>query len=138
MNDYERAAKKEMCAIRHKKTKKWVYGTDYRYSPVHQRTSLYEALIFENQLFAEFAFKERRCSEKLYEIVPVELKAVEQSNADSFGIMVSKNVGEPWKLLSPAFESREAASDFFRENLDHGKWLFRIVEIRIISQNMLY
>lgn len=65
-----------MYAIRHKKTKKWVYGTDYRYDPPHQRTSEDNALLFEYDFQAETALKTRRVSED-YEIVEVELKAKE-------------------------------------------------------------
>ena len=34
-------------AIRNKKTKEYVYGTDYRYNPNHQRTSPEKALLYE-------------------------------------------------------------------------------------------
>lgn len=134
MNDKEM----QMYAIRNKKTKKWVYGTDRRFSPPHQRTSYYEALTFESEDQANDAFKHRRCSDKLYEILPVELKEFEQSDANNYGIMISEGVEGSWKFLSPVFNSRKEASGFFRENLDNGKWLFRIVEINIISQNIFY
>ncbi|EEO5812577.1 hypothetical protein ACK2EA_000038 [Listeria monocytogenes] len=62
-----------MQAIRHKRTKKFIYGTDKRYSPFRQRTSNDQALLFENHFTANLAFKERKVSKKLYEIVTVEL-----------------------------------------------------------------
>lgn len=46
-----------MYAIRNKKTGLWLYGTDYRYNPPHQRTSL------------RFSFarkKERRRDENIF------------------------------------------------------------------------
>ncbi|HAC0982255.1 TPA_asm: hypothetical protein GY030_13375 [Listeria monocytogenes] len=62
-----------MHAIRHKRTKNFIYGTDKRYSPFRQRTSNDQALLFENYFTAHLAFKERKVSKKLYEIVTVEL-----------------------------------------------------------------
>ncbi|EIV7780825.1 hypothetical protein L1671_002872 [Listeria monocytogenes] len=62
-----------MYAIRHKRTKKFVYGTDKRYSKFRQRTSNEQALLFESYFTAQVAFNDRRVSNKLYEIVPVEL-----------------------------------------------------------------
>ncbi len=59
-----------MYAIRSKKTKKWVYGTDYRYHPFHQRTAHDRVLIFPDYEIAKLAFICRRCG-KAYEIVPV-------------------------------------------------------------------
>lgn len=62
-----------MYAIRNKKTGKWLYGTDYRYYPFHQRTSYEKALTFEDKWDAEMTLKARRCN-KNYEVVKVELK----------------------------------------------------------------
>ncbi|EHT9650996.1 hypothetical protein ABZU90_000517 [Listeria monocytogenes] len=62
-----------MYAIRHKRTKKFVYGTDKRYSKFRQRTSNEQALLFESYFTAHTAFKDRQVSHMLYEIVPVEL-----------------------------------------------------------------
>lgn len=62
-----------MYAIRNKRTKKWVYGTDYNYSPPRQRTSFYTAVLFEDETDAKRAFK-LRCCGKDYEIVPVRLE----------------------------------------------------------------
>lgn len=138
MNNTEKVMDNKMCAIRNKKTNKWVYGTDFRYDPTHQRTSNFRAITYANEFYAESDFKHRQCSQALYEIVPVELKVVEKSDTNTFGIMICKNTKEPWKMLSPVFNSREEASDFFRENLDKERWLFRIVKLNIISQNMLY
>lgn len=64
-----------MFAILNKKTKKWVYGTDYRYSPSRQRTSLHQALTFDSYDAALIAFKSRRCG-KSYVIVEVKLMEV--------------------------------------------------------------
>ncbi|EAF3098967.1 hypothetical protein CS096_12305 [Listeria monocytogenes] len=62
-----------MYAIRHKRTKKFVYGTDKRYSKFRQHTSSEQALLFESYFIAHTAFNDRQVSHKLYEIVPVEL-----------------------------------------------------------------
>ncbi|EAG6120430.1 hypothetical protein DLK56_01880 [Listeria monocytogenes] len=62
-----------MYAIRHKRTKKFVYGTDKRYSKFRQRTSNEQALLFESYFIAHTAFNDRQVSHMLYEIVPVEL-----------------------------------------------------------------
>ncbi|EAG1724746.1 hypothetical protein BBW71_05215 [Listeria monocytogenes] len=67
-----------MHAMRHKRTKKFIYGTDKRYSPFHQKTSNNQALLFENYFTAHLAFKERKVSKKLYEIVTVELIVKEE------------------------------------------------------------
>ena len=64
-----------MYAIRNRKTKKWVYGTDYRYSPRRQRTSLNRALTYEDFDHAKFDFKHRQCG-KDYEIVSVVITEV--------------------------------------------------------------
>lgn len=71
-----------MYAIRHKKTKAWVYGTDYRCH--HKRkdnkrsysqcTSFERALTFEDLPNAAFEFDIRGCGRD-YEVVEVELKA---------------------------------------------------------------
>lgn len=67
-----------MYAIRNRKTKKWVYGTDYRYHPVHQRTSFFRALTYEHYEDAFNDMKYRRCGDQ-YEIVPVILEEVEDA-----------------------------------------------------------
>lgn len=41
-----------MYAIQHKRTKKFVYGTDKRYSKFRQRTSNEQALLFESYFTA--------------------------------------------------------------------------------------
>lgn len=61
-----------MYAIRNKRTKKWLFGTDYRYSPSHQRTSENRAIVFEDYDHAKAEFRHRECG-KAYEIVPVKL-----------------------------------------------------------------
>ncbi len=72
-----------MYAIRHKKTKAWVYGTDYRYHhdrkdkrrSFSQCTSFERALTFEDLPNAAFEFDVRGCSPRYYEIVEVSLVA---------------------------------------------------------------
>ena len=65
-----------MYAIRNKKTRKWLYGTDYRYQPPHQRTAEDQAIVFESYEEARNQSRWRRCG-KSYEIVPVRLEALE-------------------------------------------------------------
>lgn len=62
-----------MYAIQHKRTKKFVYGTDKCYSKFRQRTSNEQALLFESYFIAHTAFNARQVSHMLYEIVQVEL-----------------------------------------------------------------
>lgn len=66
-----------MYAIRNKRTKKWLYGTDYRYHPVRQRTSEDRAMIFEDFESAKAEYICRRCG-KEYDIVPVVLEEREE------------------------------------------------------------
>lgn len=61
-----------MWAIRNKRTKKWLYGTDYRRNPATQRTSDNKAITFETLEEAEHAYRLRGCG-KSYVIVPVEI-----------------------------------------------------------------
>ena len=71
-----------MYAIRNKKTKKWVYGTDYRHRhpkkdgrpSFQQRTSFNQALTFEDIPSADLEFKIRGCGRD-YEIAEVILCA---------------------------------------------------------------
>ena len=80
MADCGRSGEAEiMFAIRNKKTKKWVYGTDHRYWPYRQRTSFEQAMTFPDRETAEFTAHIRRCS-KDYEVVEVELKEVRQQS----------------------------------------------------------
>lgn len=64
-----------MYAIINKKTKEFVYGTDYRYRPKRQRTSSEQALIFDDFESAGIDFKCRECG-KDYEIVEVRLEII--------------------------------------------------------------
>lgn len=65
-----------MWAIRNKRTRKWVFGTDYRYNPPRQRTSENRALIFETEKDAQNEIRWRRCG-KNYEAVPVRIEVIE-------------------------------------------------------------
>ena len=64
----------EVWAIRNKRTKLWVYGTDRSYADgvARQRTSADRALIFGTEDEARNEMRWRRCS-KDYEVVPVRL-----------------------------------------------------------------
>lgn len=68
-------------AISNKKNKKWLYGTDYRYSPPHQRLSDDTPYLYPTQLLAELALKARRCNAD-YEIVKVNVEPVRHGKWD--------------------------------------------------------
>ena len=55
---------------------KWVYGTDYRYDPPHQRLSDDVPLMFERKEDAEFEFRKRRIG-KSYHIVKVKVEVID-------------------------------------------------------------
>ena len=63
-----------MYAIQNVKTGKFVYGTDYRYSPRRQRTSFNRMLTYEDLEDAQSDFLQRQCG-KDYKIAV--LKTVE-------------------------------------------------------------
>lgn len=67
-----------MYAIQNIKTGKFVYGTDYRYYPRHQRTSFEKMLIYDEYFFAECDFLSRGCSKdyRIVELEPVKVKSV--------------------------------------------------------------
>lgn len=62
-----------MYAIRNKRTKKWVYGTDYRYCPSRQRTADDRLLVYSDYDEALLDFKHRKCG-KEYEIIEIEVR----------------------------------------------------------------
>lgn len=61
-----------MYAIRNKRNKKYVFGTDYRYNPPHQRLSNDKLLTYDDYEFAQVDFMVRRCG-KDYEIIPIKI-----------------------------------------------------------------
>ena len=62
-----------MYAIRNILTGKFLYGTDYRYDPPHQRTSFQEMKTYESLAKAKMDFKHRKCCGN-YQIVEVTAK----------------------------------------------------------------
>lgn len=62
-----------MWAIRNKRTRKWLYGTDYRHYPPTQRTSENKAMLFETCEEAEAEMRYRKCGLS-YKAVPVILE----------------------------------------------------------------
>lgn len=60
-----------MFAIQNIKTGKFVYGTDYRYSPPHQRTSFNQYFVYCSLADAKIDFKVRKCC-KDYRVVSLE------------------------------------------------------------------
>lgn len=63
-------------AIRNKRTKKYVFGTDYRYNPRHQRTDPDIGLIFRTEQDAMLEMRIRGCG-KQYEVVAVRIDDLE-------------------------------------------------------------
>lgn len=66
-----------MYAIWNKQTLKWWYGSDYRWSPPHQRTSDEKAVTFASREDAESIMTARKINPKRYEIVKVKLYEVQ-------------------------------------------------------------
>lgn len=64
-----------MYAIRNKKTGKWLYGTDSRYSPKRQRTSFDVVRTYATKLDAEIDLKVRKCG-KEYAVVKIRVEEV--------------------------------------------------------------
>lgn len=67
-----------MFAIQNIKTGKFVYGTDYRCWPPHQRTSKKAMQCYKNLYFAKSDFLERKCGKdyKIVELEPVVVKRI--------------------------------------------------------------
>ena len=61
-----------MYAIRHKRSKMWVCGTDYRPMPYRQKTSSSIALTYRSYSLAKVDFALRMCGQE-YEIVRVRI-----------------------------------------------------------------
>ena len=61
-----------MYAIKNRKYKKWLFGTDYNYSPPRQRLSENNVMIFQDYSTARREFNKRGCG-KEYRIIAVEL-----------------------------------------------------------------
>ena len=73
-----------MYAILNIKTSKFLYGTDYRYFPPHQRTSRNQALTYDSLARAKADFRGRRCG-KNYRVVclkTIEVKRVIDFNTE--------------------------------------------------------
>lgn len=67
-----------MYAIQNIKTGKFLYGTDYRYNPRHQRTSFEKMKTYDEYFFAECDFLSRGCSKnyRIVELEPIKVKRV--------------------------------------------------------------
>lgn len=67
-----------MFAIQNQKTKAFVYGTDYRYSPPHQRTSLWRMLTYQSKSDAFDDLRYRKCGKdhKVVCLKTIEVKRV--------------------------------------------------------------
>ncbi len=74
-----------MFAIKNIKTGKFVFGTDYRYSPPHQRTSNTQMFTYDSLASAKVGFISRKCSKRYYRIVvlkPVEVDRIIDFNSE--------------------------------------------------------
>lgn len=65
-----------MYVIMNSKTKKYLYGTDFNYTPHRQRTADDCAMIFSTEADAKAEYKRRQCG-KTYIICKIELKILE-------------------------------------------------------------
>lgn len=66
-----------MYAIRNKRTKKWLFKTDFERGVAKHRTSENKAIIYPTYESADCEFKLRGCSAREFEIVHVELTVLE-------------------------------------------------------------
>ena len=62
-----------MFAIRSKKDKRWVYGTDYRYNPPRQKLSYEEVKIYKDEATALVDARFRQINFNKYQLVSVGL-----------------------------------------------------------------
>ena len=87
-------------AIRNKKTKKYITGTDYRYFPHHQRTNPYLPPL----LFTEFnlcsEIDHRMISSRYYEVVIIGINAITTISLTPDNIQKFKDMRDTW-LKSP-------------------------------------
>lgn len=68
-----------MYAIQNVETGKFLYGTDYRYRPPHQRTSFEEMKTYESLISAKHDLIHRKCN-KNYQIVEISVKVTATVN----------------------------------------------------------
>lgn len=87
-------------AIRSKRTKKYITGTDYRYFPHHQRTSPYFPPLFFTEFNLYREIKHRQISSRYYEVVTVDINSITAISMTSNNIQKIKDMGEAW-LKSP-------------------------------------
>lgn len=73
-----------MYAIINKRTGKYLFGTDFRFSPPHQRTSDERALTFENKEEAEIECRRRKCSAQ-YKIIKIKIEIMEEEEEKEDG-----------------------------------------------------
>ena len=87
-------------AIRNKRTKKLITGTDYRYNPPHQRTNpfLPPLLFTEATLYREV--RHRMISSRYYEAVTIDINTVNTIPLTSDNVESIKEQFETW-LNSP-------------------------------------
>lgn len=65
-----------MWAIRNKRTRKWLYGTDYSGKKIHQRTSEERCMVFETEQIARAEMRWRKCGVN-YEAVPIRIEEIQ-------------------------------------------------------------
>jgi hypothetical protein len=68
-----------MFAIMKKKTGEFVYGTDYRYSPPRQKVNKDQMITYDEKIYADADFLNRRCSKASYKVVKISVK-IEDDN----------------------------------------------------------
>lgn len=89
-----------MWAFRNRKTKEWLYGTDFNYTPPRQRLSKEKAKIFEYLDEAEDAEKRREIPSDLFELIEVELipkVTITEKDIDDLKDFAKQVLEEPWR-----------------------------------------
>jgi hypothetical protein len=68
-----------MFAIRNRRTRQWLFGTDWNYNPPRQRLANDWAEVFRSREQGEFEFRRRQCSEKTYRLCEVQIIEIRDS-----------------------------------------------------------
>ena len=85
-------------AIQNKRTKRFYFGTDYRFEPPRQRTDPEFAKLFYTKDSAEVEFKVRKINRE-YKIVPVKIEIIKQED-----IPIIEEIAENTNYIIEGFE----------------------------------
>ena len=75
-----------MYVIQNIRTKKFVFGTDYRYRPPHQRTSTERMLTYATGWMAVSDFRHRECGNdyRIVTLKPIEVDTITDLHSKTF------------------------------------------------------